>query len=149
MFIEPREFVTFCHHRWLRDGTQLIVNQAWDHPAISSVGLRAYALRGASYISPHPNHPNSKTSIVILAHASCGKDAPEWLVRTAVSILAPIKPFEIITRINKGVQRARAELEREEASHQLLAPPGRTNRPAGIAQIGYGCFWPEGGGIQE
>eukprot|EP00977_Amphora_coffeiformis_P006688 scaffold1463_cov76-Amphora_coffeaeformis.AAC.1 len=26
---------------------------------------------------------------------------------------------------------------------------GRSGRPAGIAQMGYACFWPQGGGLQE
>jgi hypothetical protein len=28
-------------------------------------------------------------------------------------------------------------------------PPGRSPRPAGMAQLGYACFWPNGGGRIE
>lgn len=55
LFIKPREFVTFCHHRWKRDGTQIVVNQAVDHDSLPPVTkeeegkvCRAYALRGAN-----------------------------------------------------------------------------------------------------
>ena len=55
LFIKPRDFVTFCHHRWKKDGTQIVVNQAVEHndaPAMLEEGkgnaCRAYALRGAN-----------------------------------------------------------------------------------------------------
>ena len=55
LFIKPRDFVTFCHHQWKKDGSQIILNQAVDHddvPAILEEGkasvCRAYALRGAN-----------------------------------------------------------------------------------------------------
>jgi hypothetical protein len=55
LFIKPRDFVTFCHHRWRGDGTEIIVNQACDHPdfpmeAMEKEGksCRGYALRGAN-----------------------------------------------------------------------------------------------------
>jgi hypothetical protein len=50
LFIKPRDFVTFCHHRWKSDGTEVIVNQASEHPAakISDDAVRGYALRGAN-----------------------------------------------------------------------------------------------------
>ena len=85
----------------------------------------------------------------MLAHCNCGDDIPEWAVRTAVGVLAPIKPFEIIHRIRVGVERSHNELlqlEQQEARKEI---GGRCNRPAGIAQMGYACFWPKGGGIVE
>jgi hypothetical protein len=55
LFIKPRDFVTFCHHRWRKDGTQIVVNQACEHQDIpgnteDSDGkvCRAHALRGAN-----------------------------------------------------------------------------------------------------
>jgi hypothetical protein len=27
--------------------------------------------------------------------------------------------------------------------------PGRSNHPGGLSQLGYACFWPEGGGLTE
>jgi cell division septum initiation protein DivIVA len=55
LFIKPRDFVTFCHHRWKSDGTEVIVNQACDHPDFpleemekEGKSCRGYALRGAN-----------------------------------------------------------------------------------------------------
>jgi len=55
VFIKARDFVTFCHHRWRKDGTQVVVNQACEHdelPGNDEEGdgkiCRAYALRGAN-----------------------------------------------------------------------------------------------------
>jgi hypothetical protein len=52
---QPRDFVTYCHHRWRRDGTQIVVSQACEHedaPGNSDDNedqvCRAYSLRGAN-----------------------------------------------------------------------------------------------------
>lgn len=37
LFVKPRDFVTYCSHRWLGDGTQVIVNQACDHEDVPGV----------------------------------------------------------------------------------------------------------------
>jgi len=201
LFIQPRDFVTYCRHRWLKDGTQLITNQACDHPltkqhqsdsntntttttTLSSDSTqseyRAFSLRGATYISRCPDFPGKRTKIVMLSHCNCGQDIPEWAVRTAVGVMAPIKPFEIIHRINVGIQQTRQELEAEMKSKtggpmtttttkkkkkkvafkprrkkiafnprrkKIASDPGRSSQPAGFAQMGYACFWPEGGGL--
>jgi hypothetical protein len=131
----------------------VVVNQAWDYPEIRrGKSFRAYALRGATYISKDPICPAEKTRIILLAHCNCGEDIPEWAVRTAVGILAPIKPFEIIYRISLGVKRAQQDWAKD-----LKAPKakvhslkrGRSSCPAGIAQMGFACFWPKGGGLIE
>eukprot|EP00537_Pseudo-nitzschia_pungens_P006145 CAMPEP_0172369708 /NCGR_PEP_ID=MMETSP1060-20121228/34084_1 /TAXON_ID=37318 /ORGANISM="Pseudo-nitzschia pungens, Strain cf. cingulata" /LENGTH=363 /DNA_ID=CAMNT_0013094729 /DNA_START=405 /DNA_END=1496 /DNA_ORIENTATION=- len=170
LFIQPRDFVTYCRHRWLNDGTQLITNQACDHPntalSVSGTntqnsirglsGYRAFSLRGATYISRCPDFPNERTKVIMLSHCNCGRDVPEWAVRAAVGVLAPIKPFEIIHRIDVGVRRSREELEKAETKSSLNSETpsrtmdnGRSSRPAGIAQMGYACFWPEGGGLVD
>jgi hypothetical protein len=53
LFVKPRDFVTFCHHRWKSDGTEIIVNQACEHPKFpiekmekEGKSCRGYALRG-------------------------------------------------------------------------------------------------------
>ena len=53
LFVKPRDFVTFCHHRWKSDGTEVIVNQACEHPKFpiekmekEGKSCRGYALRG-------------------------------------------------------------------------------------------------------
>lgn len=55
LFVKPRDFVTYCSHRWRRDGTQVLVNQACEHedrPAVLEEGqadaCRGFALRGAN-----------------------------------------------------------------------------------------------------
>jgi hypothetical protein len=55
LFLKPRDFITFCHHRWKGDGCEVIVNQAMDHPDYPAnnqeqegKACRAYALRGAN-----------------------------------------------------------------------------------------------------
>ena len=55
LFLKPRDFVTFCHHRWKGDGSEVMVNQAMDHPDFPAnnqekegKACRAYALRGAN-----------------------------------------------------------------------------------------------------
>jgi hypothetical protein len=169
VFIQPRDFVTYCRHRWLNDGTQLITNQACDHPktikdtsnpnningTLCGVsGYRAFSLRGATYISRCPDFPKTRTKIVMLSHCNCGRDIPEWAVRAAVGVLAPIKPFEIIHRIDAGIRQARKELEMAEKDSPTSIigttfDPGRSSRPAGMAQMGYACFWPEGGGLVD
>ena len=87
LFIKPREFVSFIHHRWLRDGSVVIINQAVEHkdaPAVNEEGkgkaCRAFALRGATFISPDPNHPE-KTRFAMIAHAAPGGGLPHWVRR--------------------------------------------------------------------
>ena len=213
MFIQPRDFVTYCRHRWLNNGrVQFITNQACEHISSSddddsdsddddatttSSKYRAYSLRGATLISPcsstlqdnneeqeQEQEKIERTTIIMLSHCNCGNDIPEWAVRTAVGILAPIKPFEIIHRIEIGIQNARYELEKAEEESSITKASSssammkkatslsssslswssddddergkkriitrrRSSRPAGIAQMGYGAFWPDGGGLLE
>lgn len=63
LFLKPRDFVTFCHHRWKKDGTAIIVNQAVEHPAYpvhnpekEGKPCRAYAFRGANSTSHYIRH---------------------------------------------------------------------------------------------
>jgi len=151
LIIKPRELVTYCQHRWLRDGTQVIVNQACEHKDARTEGRpRAYALRGANYIGRDPDD-HSKTQICMLAHGKPGPDVPNWALRTAVKALAPIEPFRLFHRINENIIKALPELERKRSLEEaeVVSSSGRSRRPAGIAQLGYACFWPNGGGLIE
>jgi hypothetical protein len=157
LFIKPRDFVTFCHHRWKSDGTEVIVNQACDHPEFpldqmekEGKSCRGYALRGANFLSRDPEDP-SKTRVTIIAHANPGGGLPQWAAKTAVNALAPIEPFKLFHKINENVKRHHPELRKrlEEAEMVSTMPPGRSPRPGGIAQLGYACFWPKGGGNVE
>eukprot|EP00522_Entomoneis_paludosa_P002678 CAMPEP_0172472478 /NCGR_PEP_ID=MMETSP1065-20121228/68355_1 /TAXON_ID=265537 /ORGANISM="Amphiprora paludosa, Strain CCMP125" /LENGTH=560 /DNA_ID=CAMNT_0013230617 /DNA_START=114 /DNA_END=1796 /DNA_ORIENTATION=+ len=167
LFIKPRSLITYCQHRWLPDGTQLLVNQACRHPKkltkenmgkyITDDELddkrqpMAYAFRGANYIARHPDDPEHKTRITFLAHGNPGRDVPTWAMKTAVGALANLEPFKLFHRVNDGIQKKLPQLQEELEQAQLVSerPDGRTTRPAGIAQLGYACFWPNGGGVLD
>jgi hypothetical protein len=158
MFVKSRDFVTYCSHRWWKDGTQVIVNQACEHedkPGILVEGegeaCRGYALRGANFISKDPNDPN-KTRITLLAHANPGGGLPQWAMTTAVNAVVQIEPFKLFHNINQGVSTYTEPSSSIAPSHQFATVnslPGRSNKPAGMAQMGYVCFWPNGGGLRE
>jgi len=85
LFVKPRDFVTFCHHRWGKDGGQIMVNQACEHPSSPGVAsekdgnvCRAYALRGANFLSVDPDDPN-KTKFSMVCHADPGGGLPTWV----------------------------------------------------------------------
>ena len=86
----------------------------------------------------------------MIAHANPGGNVPAWACKTAVNALAPVEPFKIFQKINKNVKQNLPQLrERLEEAEMVSAPSGRSSRPAGIAQLGYACFWPKGGGTVE
>jgi hypothetical protein len=166
LFVKPRDFITFCSHRWKRDGTQVVVNQACD--TYNGKTATAFALRGATYIGPDPEDPEHRTRIALLAHASPGKDVPLWACRTAVQSLVPIEAYRLFHKINEGIKQCRPELQeivnRQKQEENYDDPVtemvgnntggGRSGstisrHPAGLAQMGFACFWPHGGGEQE
>jgi len=87
----------------------------------------------------------------IVAHANPGGGLPQWAAKTAVNALAPIEPFKLFHKINVNVQRNQPKLRErlKEAEMVSTMPPGRSPRPGGIAQLGYACYWPNGGGNIE
>jgi hypothetical protein len=101
-------------------------------------------------ISRCPEDP-SKTQITIIAHANPGGGLPPWAAKTAVNALAPIEPFKLFHKINENVKRNQPELRERLREAEMVSnmPPGRSPRPGGIAQLGYACFWPKGGGSIE
>ena len=163
LFIKSRDFVTFCHHRWRRDGTQVVVNQACD--AHRDLHANAHALRGATFIGPDPDDPEGRTCIAMLTHASPGQDVPMWACKTALQSLAPIEPFRLFYKVNEGVKQSRDELQADsrrlreaelvgsnstgDRHHHHHHHSTMSRRPAGLAQMGYACFWPHGGGEIE
>lgn len=154
LFVKPRDFVTFVHHRWLNDGSVVMINQAVEHkdaPGIKEEGkgkvCRGYALRGATFISPDPQDPG-KTRMSMIAHAAPGGSLPQWAVKTAMGAVTPIEPFKLYHYINENVQKFKPELEKLKlARAEQVSTPGRSNQPVGIAQIGFAAFWPKGGGL--
>lgn len=166
LFIKERTLITFCQHRWLADGSQLIVNQACRHPKNlnkDNVGEflkedlvddndhpMAFALRGANYIARDPVDPARKTRLTVLAHGNPGHDVPTWAVKTAIGALTNLEPFKLFHKMNHNIQRKLPQLQEElEQMNQLASQraDGRSSRPAGMSQLGYACFWPTGGGI--
>ena len=86
----------------------------------------------------------------MISHAKPGGNVPGWAQKTAVNALAPIEPFKIFHKINENVKRNQPKLrERLQEAEMVSLPGGRSSRPAGIAQLGYACFWPNGGGQIE
>lgn len=134
--------------KWLRDGTQVVVNQACDEYKEKNLKATAFALRGATYIGRDPNFPE-KTRITLLAHASPGNDVPIWACKTAINAIVPVEPFKLIHKINEGIKKNKAELERNPQDTEMVGIAGGTSRPAGLCQMGYACFWPKGGGVME
>jgi len=155
LFIKPRSFVTFCHLKWKRDGTQVVVNQAVDDYADGHGDdkngncFRASALRGANFISPHPQDKD-KTVFYLLAHADPGGDVPPWAMKTAINALAPIEPFKMFYRIEKGIRDMKKNsLSPSSSSIEMVSSSPSCKRPGGLSQLGYACFWPNGGGLRE
>jgi len=153
LFVKPRDFVTYCQHRWKRDGTLVIVNQACEHEDAPGVDTdkggkvcRAYALRGANYIS-RDSDDRTKTRFCLLAHADPGGGLPQWACKSAVNAVAPIEPFKLFHNIEECVQRRGDPPPR--TGGLAAALPGRSSRPAGVSQMGYACFWPGGGGLLD
>jgi len=98
-----------------------------------------------------PDDPE-KTLIHIVAHANPGGGIPQWAAKTAVNAMAPIEPYKLFHKINENVQRNRPQLRERLQQAEMVGsslPNGRSPRPAGMAQLGYACFWPNGGGVYE
>jgi hypothetical protein len=68
-------------------------------------------------------------------------------VKTAVGAIAPIEPFNLWYYINDQVNKAKPQLEKLKLERmEQVSVPGRSNQGVGMAQIGFACFWPNGGG---
>ena len=101
-----------------------------------------------SVLSRCPEDP-SKTRIAIVAHANPGGGLPEWATKTAVNAMAPIEPFKLFHRINERVTYAQPQLKERIEEEAETMTSTRSSRPGGISQLGYACFWPQGGGKVE
>jgi hypothetical protein len=171
LFVKPRDFVTYCSHRWLHDGTQVIINQAIDHKDVPGVLLegsgngdtvcRGYALRGANFISRDPSDPNNKTCITMVSHANPGGGLPQWAMNTAINAVVQVEPFKFFHRMNESIcNYQEPDLSSSSSSAALsqsysmtknvgIRSSERSTKPAGIAHLGFTCFWPNGGGLKE
>jgi len=117
-----------------------------DNCTVSSLSVLSFAV-----ISKDPEDP-TKTRITLLSHANPGGGLPHWAMNTAVNGAVQIEPFKLFHKINEGVRDYEPPAPSQSMSHTTATVgglPGRSNKPAGIAQLGYVCFWPDGGGLKE
>lgn len=148
--------MTYCSHRWRSDGTQVIVNQACEHedmPGVMKEGqgsvCRGFALRGANFISKDPDDPNHKTRITMLSHANPGGGLPSWAMNTAVNGVVQVEPFKFFHNINESICNYQETAKAQSKMSTVGSTKGRSKNPAGIAHLGFTCFWPNGGGLRE
>ena len=66
-------------------------------------------------------------------------------MKSAINALAPIEPFKLFHKIEKGAQA----IQPPPPTTFTSTLKGRSVRPGGLSQLGYACFWPEGGGLTE
>lgn len=70
------------------------------------------------------------------------------MTKTAVNAITPLEPFKLFHYINQNVLNAKQKLEKFKLERMdQVSVPGRSNQPVGMAQIGFACFWPNGGGL--
>jgi len=165
LFVKPRDFVTYCSHAWRKGGVeQVIVNQACEHEDVPGVMVegqgavcRGFALRGANFISKDPDDPN-KTRITMLSHVNPGGGLPQWAMNTVVNAVVQTEPFKFFHNINDSIcsyqEESAAELLQQQhdlhsQTSNVASLPGRSNKPAGMAHLGFQCFWPNGGGLKD
>ena len=68
-------------------------------------------------------------------------------MKTAVNAVAPIEPFKLFARIEKNVIASGKSYENR--TKMVKSMPGRSTSPAGLSQMGYACFWPNGGALKD
>ena len=66
-----------------------------------------------------------------------------------MNAVVPIIPFKIFHSIEQGVKRAQLRSETTSPNDSSSDTPNRSYRAGGISQVGYACFWPNGGGLKE
>ena len=141
LVIKPRELITFNHHRWRADGTQVLVSQAYDENTPHGA---AKVLRSVITIGRDPLNPQH-TNIMMMTHITAGSDIPHWAFKACINAILPIESFKLVHNMELRVRKHAFELN----STPPADKPGRVSRPAGICLLGVACFWPEGGGILE
>lgn len=64
-------------------------------------------------------------------------------MKTAINAVVPIEPFKLFYKIEKGVTSWTKQLQANDKDYEK----GTDNRlrGAGLSQLGYACFWPDGG----
>jgi hypothetical protein len=70
-------------------------------------------------------------------------------LNTAVNAAVQIEPFKLFYSINEGASNYKESASFSPQTTTMNSLPGRSTKPAGMAQMGYACFWPQGGGPKE
>lgn len=71
-------------------------------------------------------------------------------MNTAVNAVVQLEPFKLFYSINEGIRDYEASPSASSSQTATVGNlHGRSQKPAGIAQLGYVCFWPNGGGLKE
>jgi len=62
-------------------------------------------------------------------------------MKTAINAVAPIEPFKLFYKIDRGVNLwANNSTKREQ---RFKSDGCRNQRDAGLSQLGFACFWPK------
>ena len=62
-------------------------------------------------------------------------------MKTAINAVAPIEPFKLFYKIDKGVNTWAKKLMNTDQAEEDTGGIIRL-RAAGLSQLGYACFWP-------
>lgn len=107
----PRDFVTCCHTRKLKDGTTVIINRAVTHPdaPVLPEYVRASVILAANIIQPIPNSPN-KCKITMITQMDPGGFAPPVIVNHLCTQgpIGFLKNVEIVS--SKGLRGKKAKV---------------------------------------
>jgi hypothetical protein len=72
---------------------------------------------------------------------------------TAVNAVVQVEPFKFFHNMNDSIrnyQEPASSLQHSQTQVSNVGNhPERSNKPAGIAHLGFTCFWPNGGGLKE
>lgn len=89
----------------------------------------------------------------MLSHANPGGGLPQWAMTTAVNAVVQVEPFKFFHNMNDSIrnyQEPASSLQHSQTQVSNVGNhPERSNKPAGIAHLGFTCFWPKGGGLEE
>ena len=72
---------------------------------------------------------------------------------TAVNAVVQVEPFKFFHNMNDSIrnyQEPASSLQHSQTQVSNVGNhPDRSSKPAGIAHLGFTCFWPNGGGLEE
>eukprot|EP00903_Cladosiphon_okamuranus_P022209 g20424.t1 len=107
-FVKPRDFVTVVNVRRLEDGSIVVVNRGYRHPAAppSSDYVRGEVILAANVIKPDSKN-RYKTHFTMLTQVDPGGIAPAWIVNK----ISARDPVDFLQRVEAAAGRSGAALE--------------------------------------